>query len=49
MRPGSPPISHPQEKEALLALERRYREITGGAGFSRASAALREVMNAFLP
>ncbi|XP_077162938.1 pleckstrin homology-like domain family B member 1 isoform X2 [Paroedura picta] len=32
-----------QEKDALLSLERRYREITGGSGFPKASAALREV------
>ncbi|XP_060107620.1 pleckstrin homology-like domain family B member 1 [Heteronotia binoei] len=33
-----------KEKDALLALERRYRAVTGGPGFPRASAAaLREV------
>ncbi|KAL8173431.1 UNVERIFIED_CONTAM: Pleckstrin y-like domain B member 1 [Gekko kuhli] len=31
-----------KEKDALLALERRYREITGSSGFPKASAALRE-------
>nr|XP_056716431.1 pleckstrin homology-like domain family B member 1 [Euleptes europaea] len=32
-----------KEKDTLLALERRYREITGGSGFPKASTALREV------
>ncbi|XP_062994993.1 pleckstrin homology-like domain family B member 1 isoform X8 [Elgaria multicarinata webbii] len=32
-----------KEKEALLALERRYRALTGGSGFPKASTALREV------
>nr|XP_034996106.1 pleckstrin homology-like domain family B member 1 isoform X7 [Zootoca vivipara] len=32
-----------KEKETLLALERRYRVLTGGSGFPKASTALREV------
>ncbi|XP_044279610.1 pleckstrin homology-like domain family B member 1 isoform X2 [Varanus komodoensis] len=32
-----------KEKENLLALERRYRALTGGSGFPTSSAALREV------
>ncbi|XP_033027229.1 pleckstrin homology-like domain family B member 1 isoform X14 [Lacerta agilis] len=32
-----------KEKETLLTLERRYRVLTGGSGFPKASAALREV------
>ncbi|XP_034996107.2 pleckstrin homology-like domain family B member 1 isoform X9 [Zootoca vivipara] len=31
-----------KEKETLLALERRYRVLTGGSGFPKASTALRE-------
>ncbi|XP_033027223.1 pleckstrin homology-like domain family B member 1 isoform X8 [Lacerta agilis] len=31
-----------KEKETLLTLERRYRVLTGGSGFPKASAALRE-------
>ncbi|XP_062994987.1 pleckstrin homology-like domain family B member 1 isoform X3 [Elgaria multicarinata webbii] len=36
-----------KEKEALLALERRYRALTGGSGFPKASTALREESLAF--
>ncbi|XP_033027217.1 pleckstrin homology-like domain family B member 1 isoform X3 [Lacerta agilis] len=36
-----------KEKETLLTLERRYRVLTGGSGFPKASAALREEMLPF--